>query len=83
MGARGALARSTPLRAGRLTRVAVCPVPAPRPAQRQVLITLGVMAVALPLCIWDLSRHHHEVAYISARPSACARPRSHPDPLTP
>ena len=32
----------------------------------QVLITLFVLGVALPLCIWDLARHKHERAYIGA-----------------
>jgi hypothetical protein len=31
-----------------------------------VLITLFVLGVALPLCIWDLARHKHERAYIGA-----------------
>ena len=43
-------------------------------ARAQVLITLLVLTVALPLCIWDLSRHHHERAYIGARPARrCTR----------
>ena len=47
------------------------PVCASRAAQ--VLITLFVLGVALPLCIWDLARHKHERAYIGA---PCARRRA-------
>ncbi len=41
-------------------------------ASRQVLITVLVVAVALPLCIWDLAVHNHEAAYVGA----CCSPPS-------
>jgi len=29
-----------------------------------VLISLLVLALALPLCIWDLTQHKHEKTYV-------------------
>ena len=63
--ARAATARRSP-DARRASPRARC---APRAAQ--VLITLLVTAVVLPLCIWDFARHKHERAYVGA-------PHSHP-----
>ena len=54
------------VRLPRLLHRAACPPAHAHTAAAQLGLTLVVFTVALPLCIWDLSRHHHERAYIGA-----------------
>ena len=66
MGAPPPAADATPLRPAADAREPPRSVPVCASCAAQVLITLFVLGVALPLCIWDLARHKHERAYIGA-----------------